>query len=647
MRVKLGVCYYPEHWPEEKWTSDARRMAELGLTWVRIGEFAWSRIEPEPGRFDWGWLDRAVDTLGGAGLRIVLCTPTATPPKWLVDRHPDMLAVDHHGQPRRFGSRRHYCFSSGDYAAESRRITRAVATRYGAHPSVAAWQTDNEYGCHDTVVSYSEHARRAFRAWLNARYQSVGALNRAWGAVFWSQEYRSFEEVDPPTQTVTEANPSHRLDYRRFASDEVARFNREQVEILRELSPGRDILHNFMGVSTDFDHFRIGRDLDAASWDSYPLGFLEQGPWPAEVKDRFLRQGHPDFTAFHHDLYRGVGQGRWWVMEQQPGPVNWAPWNPAPLPGMVRAWTWEAFAHGAEVVSYFRWRQAPFAQEQMHAGLNTPDDREAPAYAEVRAVAEEIGQMADPVTCPSAVALMFDYEARWLFDIQPQGRDFDYFHLALEMYAAARRLGLDIDIVGPSSAIDGYKLLLVPSLPMLDEALADRLVALDGSIVFGPRSGSKTRDLQIPPDLPPGLLKGLLPLRVARVESLRPGHVEAGEIPVARWLEDIETTLEPEVRTASGAGLWYRHGRGHYLATWPHPQLLDRVLRRAAAEEGMEVLSLPDGLRLRRRGEVRFAVNYGPESVRLDSVLEGVGGFHFLLGGPVLAPAGVAAWREP
>jgi beta-galactosidase len=139
----------------------------------------------------------------------------------------------------------------------------------------------------------------------------------------------------------------------------------------------------------------------------------------------------------------------------------------------------------------------------------------------------------------------------------------------------------------------------------------------------------------------------LLPLRVARVESLRPGHVEAGEIPVARWLEDIETTLEPEVRTASGAGLWYRHGRGHYLATWPHPQLLDRVLRRAAAEEGMEVLSLPDGLRLRRRGEVRFAVNYGPESVRLDSVLEGVGGFHFLLGGPVLAPAGVAAWREP
>jgi beta-galactosidase len=362
--MKLGVCYYPEHWPEQMWADDARRMADLGLTWVRIGEFAWSRIEPDPARFDWSWLDRAIETLGAAGLKIVMCTPTATPPKWLVDASPDMLAVDSRGALRRFGSRRHYCFSSESYLLQSARITREVATRYGKHTAIAAWQTDNEYDCHDTTISYSENARQAFRSWLEQKYCNVANLNRAWGTVFWSQEYRSFDEVDPPFQTVTEANPSHRLDYRRFSSDQVVRFNRQQTGIIRELSPGRDILHNFMGVSTSFDHFDVSKDLDAASWDSYPLGFLEQGPWHADVKARYLRQGHPDFTAFHHDLYRGVGRGRWWVMEQQPGPVNWAPWNPAPLPGMVRAWTWEAFAHGAEVVSYFRWRQAPFAQPQ-------------------------------------------------------------------------------------------------------------------------------------------------------------------------------------------------------------------------------------------------------------------------------------------
>ena len=166
---------------------------------------------------------------------------------------------------------------------------------------------------------------------------------------------------------------AHVLDFRRFSSWQVKEFNREQCLILRESSPGRDLTHNFMGFVTDFDHHDLAEDLDVAAWDSYPLGFLEQFWFGDDDKHRYARQGHPDVSAFHHDLYRGVGRGRWWVMEQQPGPVNWARYNPAPLPGMVRLWSLEAFAHGAEVVSYFRWRQAPFAQEQMHAGLLRPD----------------------------------------------------------------------------------------------------------------------------------------------------------------------------------------------------------------------------------------------------------------------------------
>ena len=349
--MKLGVCYYPEQWPESLWADDARRMAELGIRHVRIGEFAWSRIEPSPGELQWDWLDRAVETLARAGLEVVMGTPTATPPKWLVDRHPGMLAVDAQGRERRFGSRRHYDFSSDAYLEEARRIVTLQAQRYGRHPAVTAWQTDNEYGCHDTVVSWSDQAVRRFRLWLRERYGTVARLNEAWGNVFWSQEYRSFDEIDAPLLTVTESNPAHRFDFRRFASDEVLRFNRMQVEILREHAPGRPVSHNFMLFFTEFDHHKVAADLDFVGWDSYPLGALEMFWFSDEEKRRWLRTGHPDFAAFHHDLYRGMSRLPFWVMEQQPGPVNWAHWNPSPKDGMVRLWTWEAFAHGAGVVS--------------------------------------------------------------------------------------------------------------------------------------------------------------------------------------------------------------------------------------------------------------------------------------------------------
>jgi beta-galactosidase len=645
--MKLGVCYYPEHWPEALWADDARRMAELGVHWVRIGEFAWSRIEPEPGRFDWAWLDRAVETLDAAGLKIVMCTPTATPPKWLVDAHPEMLAVDASGRPRGFGSRRHYCFSSEPYRAECARITEAVAGRYGRHPAVGAWQTDNEFGCHDTTISYSPEAAQAFRGWLAQRYQSIDALNRAWGAVFWSQEYRDFDEVQPPNLTVTEANPSHRLDYNRFASDEVARFNRIQVDIIRRLSPGRDVTHNFMGFYTEFDHFRVAADLDVATWDSYPLGFLEQFWFPEAEKLRYLRQGHPDISAFHHDLYRGVGRGRWWVMEQQPGPVNWARYNPAPLPGAVRAWTWEAFAHGAEVVSYFRWRQAPFAQEQMHAGLNRPDNVLDRGGEEAHAVALELGEMGALAACSRArAALVFSYEADWQFGVQPHAQGFRWLQLAFDMYSALRRLGLDVDILPPDANFTGYALVVAPSLPILEASTLEALTASGAVVLFGPRTGSRTREGHIPAHLPPGLLQARLPLRVSRVESLRPGagpevDVNGRTFDARLWREVIETELPARATFADGGAAWVSKDLWHYLATWPETALLDHVIATVALEAGLPVQPLEEGVRLRRRGDVCFAFNFAPEQRRTPAPAEAP----FVLGGASLPPAGVAAWR--
>ncbi len=621
----LGTCYYPEHWPEEIWAEDARRMAELGLAWVRIGEFAWSRLEPEPGHFDWDWMDRAVEMLAGAGLRIVLGTPTATPPRWMLERHPDMLAHDAEGRPRGFGSRRHYCFSHEGYRAEAVRITEQLAQRYGRHPALGAWQTDNEYGCHDTILSYSPAARAAFRDWLAQRYQGVDALNRAWGNVFWSMEYASFDEIGLPNLTVTEPNPSHALDFRRFSSEQVARWNAAQVEAIRRHSDA-PVSHNYMGRTLDFDHFALGRQMEIATWDSYPLGFLEDRLEASDAhKRRYARQGDPDFQAFHHDLYRAVAschdpaRPRWWVMEQQPGPVNWAPYNPAPLPGMVRFWTWEAFAHGAEVVSYFRWRQAPFAQEQHHAGLLRPDSAEAPAFAEARQVAGELAAMPQVAQTQAEVAFVFDYASAWAWAVQPQGRGCDYFRLVFEMYRGLRKLGLSVDILPPDAeTLSGYRLVLIPGLVTLSEPLKQAIARSGAQVLLGPRTNAKTPALGIPVPLPPAI-QGL-DVTVTRVETLRPdmpvpmahgGHVTL-------WREELEGAAEAIDRDAAGRPVTMRSGPLTYVGGWPDPDFLRHLLLRACAEAKIATLELPPDIRVRQAGQTRFVFNHGPDTVEFE-----------------------------
>lgn len=615
---RLGVCYYPEHWDESLWAEDARRMREAGITRVRVGEFAWSRIEPEPGRFDWGWLDRAIETLAAEGHGIILCTPTATPPKWLVDRMPDMVPVDRDGRPRGFGSRRHYDFSHQGYRAEALRITREVAGRHGQHPAVVAWQTDNEYGCHDSVLSYSAAAREGFRAWLAARYADIAALNAAWGNVFWSMEYRSFDEVELPNLTVTEANPAHWLAFRRFASDDVIAFNRAQVDAIREFSPGRDVTHNVMGFFTDYDHHALGRDLDVLGWDSYPLGFLEQFRFSDEDKRCYARQGHPDIAAFHHDLYRGCCAGeRWTVLEQQPGPVNWARYNPAPLPGMVKLWTLEAAAHGAELVSYFRWRQAPFAQEQMHAGLLRPDSSPAPGLAEAQAASAALAELG-PVGAPlRQTAVAFDYASEWVTATQPQGEGCSALWAAFACYSALRALGLNVDIVSPGTSLDRYALVVVPCLPILPAGFAEKLASHTGHLVIGPRTGSRTADFAIPAKLPPGELAEVVGGRVLRSETLRPGLESDGDgWHIARWYDELVGEAEPELVARDGRVACWRHGRTRYLAGWPEGALAKRVMRTAAQAAGLPVAELAEGERRFSTDRYHFTFDYLAAEVR-------------------------------
>jgi beta-galactosidase len=651
----LGVCYYPEHWPRDLWPEDARRMAALGLHYVRIGEFAWSRLEPDPGRYDFTWFDAAIDTLAAAGLKVVIGTPTATPPKWLIDAHPEILPVDPAtGRTRGFGSRRHYDFSSDIYRDACVRIVTALAERYGEHPGVAGWQTDNELCCHKTALSASPVARDAFRLWCRDRYGDVDALNRAWGNVFWSMEYRSFDEIELPVGAVTETSPAHRLAWYRFSSDEVARFHDAQVAVLRRLSPGRFVTHNFIPMNeTGVDNHRLARDLDFASYDNYPLGRtdLRMADAPPSDFKRFMRTGHPDYSAFYFDQTRGLAPGAFWIMEQQPGPVNWATHNPAPAPGMVRLWTLEAFAHGAGVVSYFRWRQAPLAQEQMHAGLLRPDSSEAAAWPEIEAVVRDLALLdLDAVPATRArVALVVDVEAQWLGEIEQQGRSYDYTQILLQQYAALRGLGVDVDFIAPGGDPAGYALIVVPALAMPRPGMAERLASGGAIVLFGPRSGAKTPELTIPEGLPPGPLRDLLPMRVLSVETVRPGCEDSFEwngraYPTGIWREAIAPGdgVETLARYDDGGAALLRNGRVLYLATLSDAAFATDLLEALCAEAGVATQRLPADLRLRRRGDLVFALNYGAAPVAAPAPDSA----HFLIGDRRIGARDVAIWRE-
>lgn len=617
------------------WADDASAMVEAGISWVRIAEFSWILMEPEDGVYDFSWLDEAVETLGRAGLKIIMCTPTATPPKWLVDKMPDMLAMEEDGTVRGYGSRRHYSFSHQGYLAEAARITEEVARRYGDNRHVQAWQTDNEYGCHDTAISWCASALVRFRPWLADRYGTIEALNQAWGNLFWSMRYRHFDEIDLPNLTVTEANPSHQMDFRRFASDEVARFDKKQCDIIRAHSPNRPISHNFMGDFNQFDARKVAKNLDIATWDSYPLGFLQNmqkvARRDAKLEADCLRIGDPDFQAFHHDLFRGMA--RLWIMEQQPGPVNWAAYNPIPVTGAVRLWSWEAFAHDAEVVSYFRWRQAPFAQEQMHAGLLLRDNSPAPGMAEAKQVNEELGRIKLDKTDQAKIALIHDYQADWMSELDGQSEDFYYLRLILDMYRAARQNGASVDVVGPDEALDGYQLILLPSLLHVSDDLMARIRASGARLLAGPRTGIKTDDFQLPASLSASSLSEMTGFRTTRIDALparlpiaaswqdKGGQEHQGHVSV--WREEGVMTGQADGACVDGLPLLSHGNQGSYLCAWPDEGLLRAIMGDAMQKADIACHDMPAYLRVRQRGGHLIFTHYGPAEVTIPDSIKG------------------------
>jgi beta-galactosidase len=611
----LGVCDYPEHVPWEQWKHYPKRQKQLGITYVRIAEFAWSKMEPAEGVFDWRWLDDAVEALADAELSVVMCTPTATPPAWLIRKHPEILPTGPDGHIRNFGSRKHYDHASPIYREHSRRITREVAGRYGQHPAVVGWQTDNEWGCHSTIRSYGGASVTAFREWLEKKYGTLEALNDAWGNVFWSQEYTDWSQIDPPFNMPTDKNPSHVLDFDRFASDTVTEFQAEQIAIIRELSPGRWITHNYMMHFMEFDQYKNAELLDFASWDSYPLGQVERSTMSEEEKVRWARTGHPDWISWNHDVYRGLkGRRAFWVMEQGAGQVNWAPSNCIQADGAVALWTAQAYAHGASCVSYFRWRAATIAQELMHSGILRHDETLDRGGQEIARM-EMAGRGNNGV--PARVALLHDYESQWIYDTQPHSARASYINQTMLFYSALRGLGVDVDIRHPDSDLSGYAVIVSPAIQLMGPDRAAHLswYANESQLVFGPRSAYRTATGRVQELGQPGPLRGLVGQRLLNFDGMRPGlTVHAGGHVVETWAESYEPTEAEVIVTyddgpLAGQAAVTRNGTVWSIGAWSAP-LITGILERIMTEVGIVTARLPEGLRVSHNGNTEIWMNF-------------------------------------
>ena len=652
--ILLGAAWYPEQWPEARWAEDLKLMQAAHIHMVRVGEFAWSRLEPQEGQYDLDWLDRAVSLAGQHGIAVVIGTPSAAPPAWLTQKYPDTLRTEQDGRKAKHGNRQQGSPTSARYREFCRRIADQLARRFGRNPNVIGWQIDNEYG----AFSWDDETHRQFQDWLRHKYETLDALNRHWTTEYWSQTYTDWSQIPMGPG----GNPGLDLEFKRFLTSSIRDFQHIQVQAIRAASdPRQFITSNFMGWYDAFDHYVLSEELDLASWDDY------------------VGSGHLDAArnGMTHDLTRGFKRKNFWVMETQPGSVNWAPVNNILDRGEVREMAWHAIGHGADAVSYWQWRSALNGQEQYHGTLVGPDGTPLPLYPEVQQIGTELERLG-PVLADthviSQVALLHSYESRWAMEWQPQTDKFDPLQEMARYYAPLRQEMQSVDIVSPDGDLSQYKLAVAPALNLITEKEADNLIAYvkaGGNLVLTPRSGMKDGDSSLQTERQPGPLAALLGGRVEQFYALAEPVAVEGDLMHTQatiWAELLstsspDTTVLLRYGNANGwldgkpAMITRRVGQGSitYVGT-----VLDEAAMRALTKWLLQkaslspaTLTVPEGVeasvRYGKDKAVHILVNFSDkeQTVPLPTVMIDEMGDGHSVREVHLPVSGVAVLREP
>ncbi|CAH0225388.1 beta-galactosidase [Microbacterium foliorum] len=649
--MHYGADYNPEQWPREVWPEDVRLMREAGVTLVSLGIFAWSRIQPAEGEFDWDWLDEIIGLLHEGGIEVDLATATASPPPWASAAYPEMLPQDADGSTFWPGSRQAFAPSSPIYRRLAAELVTALAERYAQHPGVTLWHVNNEYGCH-LHYDYSDAARDHFRTWLRRKYETVDALNHAWGTDFWSQRYTAFDEIVPPRKAPYSINPTSVLDFKRFTSDTLLELYVMERDIIRAAGATQPITTNFMGAFPPADYWKWAAEVDVICDDNYP-----------DPNDPESFRG----AAFARELMRGLKPGVPWLLtEQSTNALNWRPTNAPKAPGQMAAISAQAVGRGADAIMFFQWRQSRRGSEKFHSAMLPQAGLETRTWREVTALGAQLAQLPDlpDVTSGAKIALVFDWENWWAIDGRDHPIVLDYLTLSHRWHAALHRQNLSVDIVNTTSDLSAYSLVVAPQQYLLgDEGAANlsRYVEQGGHLFVSAFSDVVDQDdafrdggflvslravLGVALEdfgalVPPASVRGADSAgEVASHASVGgPGQSEAPlESPAGRivgqyfaeelLVQDAEVLGRfTEGRTAGRAALT-RHtfgaGLGYYLATIPDDDGMAAVLGWLAAEAGVspEIEGLPEHVEVARRGSILTVINHSAQPYAVD--IEGV-----------------------
>ncbi len=460
--MHYGGDYYPEQWDPAIWREDIERMQEAGVTMVTVGVFAWARIQPREGEFDWAWLDEVLDLLHAAGIGVDLATATASPPPWATTAYPEMLPRDHEGVVYSPGSRQHYAPTSPDYRRLASDLVTTMAARYARHPAVQMWHVNNEYGCH-LHYDYSDNAEQAFRGWLQKKYSDIGSLNAAWGTMFWSQSFGTFAEVPLPRRAPYIHNPAAELDFRRFTSDALLELFVMERDILRAAGASQPVTTNFMGAFPAADYWRWAEEIDIISDDTYP--------------DPNDPEAYLD-SAFTRDLMRSLKPGRpWLVMEQATEAANSRLTNAPKAPGQAEALSLQSVGRGADGIMFFQWRQSRRGAEKFHSAMLPHTGTDTRVWREVVHLGQTLRAL-PPLPAGSSgarIALVFTWESWWASSSPDLPTVVDYEAHARAWHGAAQQLHLPVDLVRGDEDLSGYDLVVAPSLFLVDDRTAASL----------------------------------------------------------------------------------------------------------------------------------------------------------------------------
>lgn len=603
MAYCFGVDYYPEHWPRGRWETDARMMREMGIDIVRMGEFSWSLLEPERGRFTFEWLEDAVSLMAAHGIKSILGTPTAAPPAWIIAQNPEIQPVDAKGLTRFFGGRHHDCQSNHVYREHIRRYVTAFAKRFGSNPHVIGFQVDNELGNSHGDLCLCPECEKRFQTWLKTKYGTIEGLNRRWGTVFWSQGYQDFSQIQAPKTTASGQNPSQLLDWKRFCSDLIVDFHRFQADILRAAAPDKFITHNMMGFADKVSYYDLSQDLDFASHDQYPGGHFHAEP----SKPKAERQ------AAELDFIRSVKQKPFWIMEQQSGITGWEILGRTPKPGQLALWASQCIAHGADTVVFFRWRSCLYGTEQYwhgilpHSGVPGRYHQEISAFMQSTRPLLEAIQGAMP---PKETAILFSYDQEYALQIQPHHPDLHYVGHLMTYYKALFKRSLPVDFVSEQDDFSGYRALIAPLQYLMDASLAGKLAVYaqnGGTLVLTLRAGIKDRDNNaLDQSAPPVMLSGLAGVEVAEYDCLRDVSMQVlwdgARFTAQKWCDILRTTTACPL--AAYADDFYAgtpaitvnafgKGRVYYVGTEMSEALSDRFIAELIETAGLNALAEP------------------------------------------------------